>query len=193
MRMHRELFPPEHGRNGPEPADGNSPLRQILAAPGDDAGPLACGTKANSNVLAGILAGRSTGAAASSRYTVARTSRLYRLQRARGRPWQSGPPESAHCPGRLSPTRPESHSRLSSPFSGIPAVSVFRGRPARGRVRPAAVIRAGAGVQGRRLGPRRGMIDTARIRGRPPRSDLICHAGRRGHQLPDISSSFALK
>lgn len=76
-------------------------------------------------------------------------------------------------------------------ISGIPAVSIFpqAGRLARERVRPAAVIRAGAGIQG----PRRGMIDTARIRGRPPRSDLMCHAGRRGHQLPDISSSIALK
>src|SRR6185312_17510876 len=33
----------EHGRHDPEPADGNSPLRQVLAAPGGDAGPLACG------------------------------------------------------------------------------------------------------------------------------------------------------
>jgi hypothetical protein len=33
----------EHGRHDPEPADGNLPLRQVLAAPGGDAGPLACG------------------------------------------------------------------------------------------------------------------------------------------------------
>ena len=38
------------------------------------------------------------GAAARPRYIVERTSRLYRLQRTRGRSWQSGPPESAHCP-----------------------------------------------------------------------------------------------
>jgi hypothetical protein len=52
---------------------------------------------------------------------------------------------------------------------------------------------AGTGSEERRLGPCRGMIDSAQIRGRPPRSDLMCHAGRRGHQLPDISSSTALK
>ena len=91
---------------------------------GGDAGPLACSASANSNVLTGFLAGRSTGRRPAPRYTIARTSRLYRLQRTRGRPWQSGPPESAHCPGHLSPGRPESHSRLSSPFSGSPAVSV---------------------------------------------------------------------
>jgi hypothetical protein len=134
------------------------------------------------------------GAAAGPRYIVARTSRLYRLQRTRGRPWQSGPPESAHCPGHLSPGRPESHSRLSSPFSGIPTVSVLP--QAAGRLADGTASRrdtAGAGGQERRLGPRRGMIDTARIRGRPPRSDLMCHAGRRGHQLPDVSFSIALK
>jgi hypothetical protein len=59
--MHRESFSSGHGRHDPEPADGNSPLRQVLAAPGGDAGPLACGALANSNVLAGFLAGRSTG------------------------------------------------------------------------------------------------------------------------------------
>ena len=35
----------EHGRHDPEPADGNSPLRQVLAAPEGDAGPLACGRR----------------------------------------------------------------------------------------------------------------------------------------------------
>ena len=100
--MRRELFSPEHGRNGPEPADGNSPLRQVLAAPGGDAGPLASSAPANSNVLARFPAGRSTGRRPVPRYIIARTSRLYRLQRTRGRPWQSGPPESAHCPGHLS-------------------------------------------------------------------------------------------
>ena len=43
--MHRESFSPKHGRHDPEPADGNSPLRQVLAAPGGDAGPLACGRR----------------------------------------------------------------------------------------------------------------------------------------------------
>jgi hypothetical protein len=143
--MHCELFSSEHRRNGLELADGNSPLRQVLAAPGGDAGPLACGAPANSNVLAGFLAGRSTG-----RRPVPPISHCENLKvvsfaaNSRG-PWQSGPSESAHCPGHLSAGRPESHSRLSSPFSGIPAASVFpqAGRPARGRVRPAAVIRAG--------------------------------------------------
>ena len=43
------------------PADGNSPLRQVLAAPGGDAGPLACSAAANSKVLAGFLAGEVRG------------------------------------------------------------------------------------------------------------------------------------
>jgi hypothetical protein len=55
--MHCELSPPEHGRNGPAPADRNSPLRQVLAASGGDAGPLACSVPANSDVLARFLAG----------------------------------------------------------------------------------------------------------------------------------------
>ena len=55
------IISPEHRRNDPEPADGNSPLRQVLAALGGDAGPLACGAPANSNVLVGFLAGRRTG------------------------------------------------------------------------------------------------------------------------------------
>jgi hypothetical protein len=134
------------------------------------------------------------GAAARSRCIVARTSRLYRLQRTRGRSWQSGPPESAL-------SRPALAGPAGKSFTII--LAIFRnscrwrlpagGRPARGRVRSAAVIPADAGVQERRLEPRRGMIDTARIRGHPPRSDLMCHAGRRGHQLPDISFSIALK
>src|SRR5437762_7659415 len=59
--MHRELFSPEHRRNGPEPADGDSPLRQVVAAPGGDAGPLACSAPANSNVLTRFLAGKVRG------------------------------------------------------------------------------------------------------------------------------------
>ena len=83
------------------------------------------------------------------RYTVARTSRLYRLQRTRGRPRQSGLPQSAHRPGHLSPGRPESHSRLSSPFSGIPAVSVLALAARRSRaVRPSRRDTAGAGGRG---------------------------------------------
>ena len=45
MRMHRESLSPRRGRHDTEPADGNSPLRQVLAAPGGDAGPLACGRR----------------------------------------------------------------------------------------------------------------------------------------------------
>ena len=45
------------GEPAPEPADSNSPLRQVLAAPGGDAGSLACSARPNSNVLAGFLAG----------------------------------------------------------------------------------------------------------------------------------------
>ena len=182
--MHRESFSPNTGDTTRNLPTGIRPYGRSWQRPGVTPGhwPAA---PANPNVL-GVPGWAKYGAAARSRYTLARTSRLYRLQRTRRRRWQSGPPESAHCPGHPSPGRPESHSRLSSPFSGIPAVSVFpqAGRLARERVRP-----AGAGIQG----PRRGMIDTARIRGRPPRSDLMCHAGRRGHQLPDISSSIALK
>jgi hypothetical protein len=140
-------FPPEHGRNDPAPADGNSPLRQVLAAPGGDAGLLACSTQANSNVLAGFLAGE-VRAAARSRYSVARTSRLYRLQRTRGRHGNLGIPESAHGPGRLSPGRPEINYDYPRHFSGIPAVSVFpraAGRPEDGSGR--------RGDTGRRRGP----------------------------------------
>ena len=88
------------------------------------------------------------GAAARPRHIVARISRLYRLQRTRGRPWQSGPPESAHCPGHLSPGRPESHSRLSSPFPEFLPLASPRRRPTGSR--------AGAASRrdtGRRRGP----------------------------------------
>ena len=189
--MHCELFSSEHRRNGLELADGNSPLRRVLAAPGGDAGLLACGAPANSNVLAGFLAGRSTGRRPVSPISLCENLKVVSFAvnlRATMAIWAVG---VGALPRPPLGGPPESHSRLSSPFSGIPAVSVFRqaGRPARGRVRPAAVIRAGAGIRG----PRRGLIGTARICGRPPRSDLICRAGRRGHQLPDISSPIALK
>ena len=59
--MHRELFPSEHERNGLPGADGNSPLRQVLAAPGGDAGPWACSAPANTNVLARFLASEERG------------------------------------------------------------------------------------------------------------------------------------
>ena len=95
--MHRESFSPEHGRTGRAQADGNSPLRQILAAPRGDAGPLTCGRRRTRMPWRDSWLAQ-YGAAARPRYTVARTSRLYRLQRTRRRSWQSGPPEPAHCP-----------------------------------------------------------------------------------------------
>jgi hypothetical protein len=163
----RELLLSEHGRNGPVPAEGNSPLRQVLAAPGGDAGLLARCTPGNSNVLAGFLAGE-VRAAARSRYTVARTSRLYRLQRIRGRHGNLGIPESAHSPGRLSPGRPEIIYDYPRHFPELLPSASSRGRPGGLRTGPAgAVIRAGAGVQERGLGPHSGMIVTARIPGRP--------------------------
>src|SRR5947208_2183213 len=62
--MHRELFPSEHARNGPAGADGNSPLRQVLAAPGGNAGRWACSAPAKTNALTGFLAGEVRAAAA---------------------------------------------------------------------------------------------------------------------------------
>jgi hypothetical protein len=133
------------------------------------------------------------GPAAAPRYTVTRNSRLYRLQRTRGRHGNLArrsrhtAPAASRGAGRKViydyPRHFRDFCRQRLPAAG--------GR-ARGPVRPVPVIRAGR-VHERGLGPRRGMIDTARIGGRPPRSDPICHARLRGHQLPDISSSTALK
>ncbi len=188
--MHRESFSPEYGRHDPEPADGNSPLRQVLAAPGGWRRAIGL-RRRRTRMCWGVPGWAKYGAAARSPVHSRENLKVVSFaanSRVTMAIWAAG---AGALPGHLSPGRPESHSRLSSPFSGIPAVSIFpqAGRLARERVRPAAAIRAGAGIQG----PRRGMIDTVRIRGRPPRSDLMCHAGRRGHQLPDISSSIALK
>src|SRR6266487_3903054 len=90
--MHRELFPPEHGRNGPAPADRNSPLRQVLAAPpGVTPGYWPVPPRRTRMSWRGSWLAK-YGAAARPRHIVARISRLYRLQRTRGRPWQTGPP-----------------------------------------------------------------------------------------------------
>jgi hypothetical protein len=166
--MLRELLPPEHGRNGPAPADGNSPLRQVLAAPEGDAGLLACSAPAKSNVLAGLLAGevRADGHSSLHRRENLKVVSFAANSRTTMAIWAAG---VAHCPGHLSPTRPESHLRLSSPFSGIPAVSVFPGTPAGPRTGAASRRDTGRRrVQGAqaRAAPR--MIDTARIRGRRP-------------------------
>ena len=190
----RESFPPEHGRNGPALADGNSPLRQVLAAPGGDAGPLARSAPTNSNVLAGSwlgevrgggpvpgipsrepqgcivcseLAGDHGNLGRRSRRTVPATSR------------RAGRKVIHDYPRHFPEFLPLASSRRRRAGSRTGAAS----RRDTGR-------RRGPGARARAL---RGMIDTARIRGRPPSSDQMCHAGRRGHQLPDISSSIALK
>jgi len=129
----RELVHPNMGETRPEPADGNSPFRQVLAAPGGDAGPLACGAPANSTVLAGVPGWRSTGRRPVPRYTVARISRLYRLQRPRRRPWQSGPPESAYCPGHLSPGRRKLIHDYPRHFPEFLPLASSRRRPANSR------------------------------------------------------------
>ena len=192
--MHRELLPSEHGRNGPARADGNSPLRQVLAASGGDAGPWACSAPANTNVAAGFLASEVRG----------------------GGPLPGTP--SREPQGCIVCSEPADdhgnlgcHSRRTAPATSsrvgrkvihdyprhfpkfLPLVS-YRPRPTRSRaVRPSRRDTAGAGGRERRAGARRDRIDTARIRGHPLRSDPMCRTGRRGHQLPDISSATALK
>src|SRR5689334_17747742 len=104
--MHRELFPPEHERNGSAPVDGNSPLRQVLAALGGDAGPLACSAPANTNVLAGFLLAK-YGAAARSPVHRRENLKVVSFAANREQPWQSGPPESAHCPATSRRAGPE--------------------------------------------------------------------------------------
>jgi hypothetical protein len=178
----------------PAPADRNSPLRQVLAASGGDAGPWARSAPANSNVLAGSwlgevrggdpvlgipsrepqgcivcseLAGDHGNLGRRSRRTVPATSR------------RAGRKVIHDYPRHFPEFLPLAPSRRRPPGSRTGTAS----RRDTGRRRgPGARTRA-----------RRGMIDTARIRGRPPRSDQMCHTGRRGHQLPDISSSIALK
>lgn len=145
----------------PAPADGNSPLRQVLAAPGvtPDHWPVPR-QRSRMSWRGSWLA--KYGTAARSPVHRRENFKVVSFAANLRRSWQSGPPESAHCPAGLSSGWPESHSRLSSPFSGIPAVSVFPQAPAGSRtVRPAAVIRPapGPGAQARaaprhdRLGP----------------------------------------
>ena len=150
MRMHRESLSPRRGRHDTEPADGNSPLRQVLAAPGGDAGPLACGRRQtrmpwrDSWVGEVRAAGRSpvhprenlkvVSFAANSQATMAI--------------WAAG----VGAPPGHPLARPSGKSfTIILAISGIPAVSVFAqpARLARERVRPAAAIRAGARIQGR--------------------------------------------
>jgi hypothetical protein len=144
----------------PAPADGNSPLRQVLAAPGGDARPLACSEPANLKVLAGFLAGevRGGGPIAGTR---SRESQGCIVCRELGATMAISPPEPVHCPRHLSPGRPESHSRLSSPFPEFLPLASSRSGPAGSRTaRPAAVIRSTPASRSAGSG-RCGMIDTA--------------------------------
>ena len=126
--MHRESFSPRRGRHDTEPADGNSPLRQVLAAPGGDAGPLACGRRRtrmpwrDSWVGEVRAAGRSpvhprenlkvVSFAANSQATMAI--------------WAAG---VGAPPGHPLARPSESHSRLSSPFPEFLRLASSRSRP----------------------------------------------------------------
>jgi hypothetical protein len=102
--LHRELFSPNTGDTTRNLPTGIRPYGRSWQRPGvtpdhwpAGAGKLEC--------PGGIPGWAKYGRRAAPRYTLARTSRLYRLQRTRRRRWQSGPPESAHRPGIPSPGR----------------------------------------------------------------------------------------
>lgn len=117
------------------------------SAPGGDAGLLACSAPANSNVLARFLAGEVRGGGPPPAHRRENLKVVSFAANSRAI-MQSGPPESAHCPGHLSPGRPESHSRLSSPFPEFLPLASSRRRPTGSR--------AGAASRrdtGRRRGP----------------------------------------
>jgi hypothetical protein len=137
------------------------PYGRSWQRPGGDVGPLACSAPANSNVLAGFLTGEVRAAAPPSGTPSREPQGCIDCSEPAsdhsnlGRRIRRTAPATSRQPGRK-----VSHD-YPRHFPEFLPLAPPRTRPARGRVRPAAVIRAGAGVQERRLGPRRGMIDTA--------------------------------
>jgi len=126
--MHRESFSPRHGRHDPEPADGNSPLRQILAAPGGDAGPLTCGRRRTRMPWRDSWLGE-VRAAARSRVHPCENLKVVSFaanSRATMAIWAAG---VGARPGHPSTGRPESHSRLSSPFPEFLPLASSRSGP----------------------------------------------------------------
>jgi len=148
--MHRESFSPRHGRHDPEPADGNSPLRQILAAPGGDAGPLTCGRRRTRMPWRDSWLGEVRGGDPLPGTPLREPQACIVCSELAGDDGNLGRRSRRTAPA--TPRQPSGKSfTIIVAISGIPAVSVFaqRARLARERVRPAAAIRAGAGIQGR--------------------------------------------
>ena len=178
--MHRELFPPEHGRNGPAPAEGNSLLRQVLAAPGGDAGPLTCSAPTNSKVLAGFLAGEVRGGGPFPGTPSRETQGCIVCSEPAG--------DHGNLGRRSRRTAPATSRRVGRKlihdyphhFLEFLQLASSRRRPAaRGRVQPAAVIRPtpGPGAQAR-AAPRLDRHDPnprppAQIRSNEPRGDEV--------------------
>jgi hypothetical protein len=125
--MHRESFSPRHGRHDPEPADGNSPLWQVLAAPRGDAGPLTCGRR-RTRMPWRIPGWAKYGAATRSPVHPRENLKVVSFaanSRATMAIWGAG----VGAPPRLPLARPSGKSfTIIVAISGIPAVSVFAQR-----------------------------------------------------------------
>jgi hypothetical protein len=175
--MHRELFPSEHERNGLAGPTGIRPYGRSWQRPGvtPDHGPVPR-RRTRMSWRGSWLA--KYGAVARSPVHRRETSRLYRLQRTRG--------DHGNLSRRSRRTAPATSRRAGRKviydyprhFPEFLPLASSRKRPYRSRaVRPGRRDTAGAGGRERRLGARRDMIDTVRIRGRPLRSDRMCHTG----------------
>jgi hypothetical protein len=152
------IISPEYGRNGPAPADGNFAL---TAGPGSAPGVTSDHWPVPPGELecpGGFLTGEVRAAAPPSGTPSREPQGCIDCSELAGGHGNLGR-RSRRTARHLPPGRPESHSRLSSPFSGIPAVSVF----------PQAAGRLADGAAGRRdTGWRRGPGAQARA---APRHD----------------------
>lgn len=175
--MHRESFSIRTWEKHPAPADRNLPLRQVLAAPGatQDHWPV---PRRRTRMSRRGSCWRSTGRRPAPPGTPSREPRgcIVCSEPAGdygnlGRRSRHTAPATARRVGRKVIHDYPRH------FPEFLPLASSRRRPAGSRaVPPAAVIRPRV-IQERTLGPRRGMIDTARIRSRPPGSHLCAMRG----------------